>query len=199
MPKSYSKFTLDDLKNLGLNVEKKQLNLSTKITEIQPSATLSMLLERAQQKDLSTEKAKSERLITPILDELEEINNRSFATFSGHQFNVDKVLGLMGFCDFILSQKPNALAIEAPIFCVVEAKNENLDEGIPQCAAEMYAAQIFNKTHHRNVPIIYGTVTFGFQWKIIQLIDNEVIVDNDIYYLVKLPQLLGVLNYIVNQ
>lgn len=199
MPKSYSKFKYEDLKKLGLMVEKKKLNLKPTITEIQPSPTLSMLIERALEKDIATEKAKSEKLISPILDELEEINNRSFSTFSGHQFNVDKALGLMGFCDFILSKKPTALSIEAPIFCVVEAKNENLDEGLAQCIAEMYAAQIFNKKENKPKKVIYGTVTFGLQWKIIQLIDNEAIVDTRIYYLYDLPKLLGVLNYIVNQ
>jgi hypothetical protein len=199
MPKSYAAFHLEDLKKIGLVVEKKKLNLYPIVAEIQPSATLSILIERALEKDLSTEKAKSERIIAPILDELEEINNRSFSTFSGHQFNVDKSLGLMGYCDFILSKKPMALSIEAPIFCIVEAKNENLDEGIAQCIAEMYAAQIFNKKENSSKDIVFGTVTFGLQWKIIQLVGNKAIVDTKIYYLNELPKLLGVLNYIVNQ
>jgi hypothetical protein len=156
-------------------------------------------LQRAQQKNVASEKAKSEKIIAPILDELEEINNRSFATFSGYQFNVDKSMGLVGFCDFILSREPKSPAIKSPVFCVVEAKNDNLDEGIAQCIAEMYAAQIFNQKRNKPQQVIYGTVTFGFEWKFIQLIDKSVIIDFNIYYLNELPKLLGVLHYIVNQ
>lgn len=198
MPKSYSKFTLDDLVALNFSIENDALFKGISITPIEPSSVLTTILERAQQKNVLSEKAKSEKIIAPILDELEEINNRSFATFSGYQFNVDKAMGLSGFCDFILSKKPKSVIIEAPIFCVVEAKNDNLDEGIAQCIAEMYAAHIFNQKHKQALKIIYGAVTFGFQWKFLQLIEKEVKIDYKIYYLNELPQLLGVLNHIVN-
>lgn len=45
---------------------------------------------------------------------------------------------------------------------------------------------------------LYGAVTFGCQWKFLQLIEKKVIIDYKIYYLNELPQLFGVLNYIVN-
>ena len=198
MPKSYSKFTLEDLSALGFSIENDALFKGVAITPIEPSSVLTTILERAQQKNVLSEKAKSEKIIAPILDELEEINGRSFATFSGYQFNVDKALGLTGFCDFILSKKPKSVLIEAPIFCVVEAKNDNLDEGIAQCIAEMYASHLFNQKHKQVQTVIYGSVTFGFQWKFLQLIEKEVKIDYKIYYLNELPQLLGVLNYIVN-
>ena len=198
MPKSYSKFTLDDLSALGFSIENDALFKGIVVSPIEPSSVLTTILERAQQKNVLTEKAKSEKIIAPILDELEEINGRSFATFSGYQFNVDKAMGLSGFCDFILSKKPKSVLIEAPIFCVVEAKNDNLDEGIAQCIAEMYASHLFNQKHKQVQAVIYGAVTFGFQWKFLQLIEKEVKIDYKIYYLNELPQLLGVLNYIVN-
>jgi hypothetical protein len=199
MPKSYSKFTLDDLISLTFSIENEDLFKGIVITPIEPSSFLTTIIERAQQKNLLTEKAKSEKIIAPILDELEEINGRSFATFSGYQFNVDKSLGLSGFCDFILSRKPKSVVIEAPIFCVVEAKNDNLDEGIAQCIAEMYGAHLFNQKHKQEQKMIYGAVTFGFQWKFLQLIEKEAKVDFNIYYLNELPKLLGILNYIVNR
>ncbi len=199
MPKSYSNYTLQDIENLGLILEKTNLQLSKKAQPVIPSTLLTTYLERALQKDTATEKAKSERIIMPILDELEEINHRSFSTFSGHQFNVDKKLGLMGFCDFILSKKPNSPLIKTPIFCIVEAKNDNLDNGTAQCIAEMYAAQIFNGQNNELETTIYGATTIGYNWKFLILKENIAYMDNEIYPLENLPKLLGVLNYIVNQ
>ncbi len=199
MPKSYSAFTLLDVENLGLTVETTALDLSSKCDPIAPSLMLKTLLSRAIAKDTATEKAKSERMIMPILDELEEINNRSFSTFSGHQFNVDKALGLMGFCDFILSKKPKSPLIKAPVFCIVEAKNENINNGTAQCIAEMYAAQIFNKKNNEPNTVIFGATTIGYDWKFLTLKDNIAYLDNEIYPTTNLDKLLGVLNYIVNQ
>ena len=199
MPKSYSAFTYQDVENLGIITKKANLQLQKLTEPVEPSKILTTCLTRALEKDIATEKAKSERIIMPILDELEEINNRSFSTFSGHQFNIDKALGLMGFCDFILSQTPNSPIIKSPIFCIVEAKNDNLDNGTAQCIAEMYAAQIFNAANKSTKKVIYGATTLGFNWKFLKLEDNIAHIDNEIYPISELPKLLGVLNYIVNQ
>ncbi len=110
-----------------------------------------------------------------------------------------KALGLIGFCDFILSKDPRYPLIKTPVFCVVEAKNDNLDVGMAQCIAEMYAAQLYNQKRNNILFAIYGAVTFGFEWKFIQLIENQVKIEEDIYYINELPKLLSVLNYIVNQ
>ena len=199
MPSSYSKFKYKDLKNLGISTKIRKLFKDVQIPAVQPSDLLLAILERNQQIRISSEKAKSENIIAPILNELEAINNRSFAIFSGYQFNVDKALGLAGFCDFIFSKDPEAVEIEAPIFCVVESKNENLDDGLAQCIAEMYASLLFNEKNNSKLPHIFGVVTFGLQWKFIQLTDKQAIVDEKVYHILELPQLLGVLNYIVNQ
>ena len=199
MPSSYSKFKLEDIKALGINAKFGSLFQDVEIAEKEPTSLLLAILERNQRSRMGSEKAKSEKIIAPILEELEAINKNHLAIFSGYQFNVDKELGLIGFCDFIFSRKPKALDIQSPIFCIAESKNENIDNGLAQCIAEMYAAQIFNQKNNTELPVIYGTVTFGLQWKFIQLIDKEAIVDEKIYYITELPKLLGVLNYIVNQ
>jgi hypothetical protein len=90
------------------------------------------------------------------------------------------------------------LYIEAPVFSVVEAKNDNLDAGIPQCVAEMYASAIFNERKSRQITVIYGATTFGFEWKFLKYQNNVAIVDTQIYYLNELPKLLGALQYIVS-
>lgn len=194
--KTYSKFTYDDIQQLGIIVEEEYL-FRDDVPSVEPSDFLQLVLKKNMDKKLKTEKAKSELLITPILNELIEQNVERVAYYSGYKFEVDKKLGLNGFCDYILTFNPKSPIIDAPVFCVVEAKNDNLDTGVPQCIAEMYAAQLFNRKKGKNIENIYGTVTFGFEWRFLKLTENNVILDKNIYYLVKLPELLGVLNEIL--
>jgi hypothetical protein len=51
-----------------------------------------------------SEKAKSELLVSPILTELRRLVHEPIQLFSGEEFNVDRELGLNGFCDFLLSK-----------------------------------------------------------------------------------------------
>jgi hypothetical protein len=197
MPRSYSQFTYDDLSALNLKVRERQL--FNHIENVEPSNTLKDLLEKNLKRNLRTEKAKSELIISPVLNELEDRNGNLFGYYSGYNFDVDKKLGLKGFCDFILSFEPDSPIIEAPAFCVVEAKNDNLDIGVPQCVAEMYAAQIFNQKRGVESDFIYGAITFGYEWKFLRLEKQVAYLDTNIYYLVRLPELLGVLQEVVNQ
>jgi hypothetical protein len=198
MPKSYPQFNYDDLYEFGLSVAEKPFINEFKYSLVEPSELLKMTLERNTRRKLRSEKAKSEFLISPILAELEESNPNLFACFSGYKFNVDPKKGLNGFCDFVLSFKPHAFNIEAPVFCIVESKNENIEEGIPQCIAEMYAAQIFNDRAGKPRPVIYGAVTYGQVWKFIRLIKNDADVDTQIFFLNQLPEILGIMQYIVD-
>jgi hypothetical protein len=198
MPKSYSNFDYDDLKDLGLQVGEKPFIHEIKYTSITPSAYLQTTIQRNLRRKLRSEKAKSEFLISPILSELEELNLSRFSLYSGYKFNVEPKQGLSGFCDFVLSFEPTAFRIEAPVFCIVEAKNENLESGIPQCVAELYAAQIFNNRAGKSRPILYGAVTFGHEWKFIRFMDSEAQVDTSVFYLNQLDQILGIMQYIVD-
>ena len=105
---------------------------------------------------------------------------------------------MQGFCDYLFSLEADSPLIEAPVFCVVEAKNDNLDTGIAQCIAEMYAAQLFNQKHNRPIETIYGAVTLGFEWQFMKLEGQTIFQDKDTYFLNQLPQLLGVLQAVVN-
>ncbi|MEY4905434.1 MAG: hypothetical protein RLZZ292_3249, partial [Bacteroidota bacterium] len=198
MPTSYSKFTYADLVALGIKVQDKPIFL-TPIPEVQPTEWLVTSLAKNRRRKLKTEKAKSEFAIAPVLDEIEERNVDIVACYSGYIFDVDKPKGLKGFCDFLMTFEPNSPYVDAPVFCIVEAKNDNLDNGTAQCIAEMYAAQLFNQRKGKDIPIIYGATTFGFQWKFHQLEGIVATSDVDIYYLNELPKLLGVLQHIVNQ
>jgi hypothetical protein len=197
MKKSYSHFKSADIENLGLEVKRK--HLFSNIGEIAPSAWLLQTLEINQQVPIDSEKAKSELLITPLLNEVRLKNPRSFTYFSGYQFDVDAQRGLKGFCDFIVSKKYDAAFISSPLLAVVEAKhNQDLPDAAPQCIAEMYAARLFNERHGENIPVIYGAVTNGYEWLFLHLEKNAVILDIHRYNIQQLAQLLGVWQLIID-
>ena len=71
--------------------------------------------------------------------------------FSGVEFGVDEKRGLTGYCDFLFTLAPRTMEILAPIISVVEAKKEDIPRGIPQCLAELVAAQIFNASEGKDI------------------------------------------------
>ncbi len=146
---------------------------------IQSSTKLLEELQDAQQEGLGTEKAKSEYVIAPVLKELRRKNPHKFSSFSGYEFEVDAKQGLTGFCDFILSANPYKAEIDAPIFCLVEAKNDNVEKGIAQCGAEMFAAQLFNAKHKTERKAIFGCVTTAFSWAFLKLEAQNLHIDPD--------------------
>lgn len=197
MPTSYAKFKTDDLIQLGITLKRRVL-FNNIITDVAPSAYLQTTIAKNLKKNLASEKAKSEFLIAPIVAEIAERNEDSISFYSGYQFDVDKSKGLKGFCDFIFSAEAEAYTITAPVFCLVEAKNDNLDLGLPQCIAEMYAAYLFNQNANRLIPTIYGVVTFGFQWQFVRFSNMLAEIDETIYYINDIPKILGVLQYIID-
>jgi hypothetical protein len=158
---------------------------------IQPSELIVQILQEytAIAIAISTEKARSELIITPILLEVRRQCNDRIGFFSGTDFNVDANLGLTGYCDYILTRSTSIYEIIAPVLTIVEAKNENIKSGLGQCIAEMIAASIFNKSNE----IIYGAVTTGTEWKFLTLENNIVKIDLDIYYLDRLEKILKIL------
>ena len=197
MRKAYSHFVSADIKTLGLKVVRRQLFET--VQNIYPSDWLLTTLKINQQVPIETEKAKSELLITPILNELRVINPKKFTYFSGYQFNVDEKRGLKGFCDFLISTKFDAAFIESPLVAVVEAKhNQDLTDATPQCIAEMYASQIFNEREGEPQATIFGNVTNGYEWLFLKLEDKLVTIDTERFSLTDLPSLLGTWQVIID-
>ena len=197
MRKSYSGFKIEDIKALGISVVTR--HLFSDITLIEPSALLLQLLKAYEGIPLNSEKARSEFLIAPVLNDIRLRNSKKMTFFSGCQFNVDVKRGLKGFCDFIISSKYNAAFIESPLLAVVEAKhNQALVDAVPQCIAEMYAAQIFNQQENESRQIIFGVITNGHEWLFLKLENNQVYLDIDYYNLNNLPELLGIWQVIVD-
>jgi hypothetical protein len=199
MPTSYSSYTMQDVENiLGLRDKSAKLFPKT-IALIAPSEFLQMHLAIGMGMPLGTEKAKSEFLTVPILREVRQINDKCFNFFSGYSFKVDAKRGLKGCVAFILSNDEGTKIIRAPIISIVEAKNDNLEDGIGQCVAQMYASKIFNDQKKTAVPAIYGAVTSGFDWLFLRLADDKYYEVDTVYYsLNNLPELLGVWQIIID-
>ena len=144
-----------------------------------------------------SEKARSELLITPILIEVYEQARDRANFFSGIEFDVDKKRGLSGFCDFMFTLAPRKITIQAPIISVVEAKKEDIPAGIPQCLAELVAAQIFNARAEKPINTLYGAVTTGTDWKFLRLQGTEATIDGDLYYLAQPEKIVGILCFML--
>ena len=196
MKKSYSHYVFEDLADLGISVTTTQL--FNKILPLKPTAWILETLAFNKTLPMSTEKARSELLIMPILLELKRQNILKITLFSGYKLDVDASRGLRGFCDFLISSKLQAAFLESPIIAVVEAKQDkDLIEAAPQCIAEMYAAQLFNEKHKTQVPVIYGTVTSGYEWIFMKLKNQQVIIDTERYTIKDLENLLGIWQTII--
>ena len=192
---SYSEFSLDRvLKTFNLTTSEK-INLFANTPETQCSEILIQTLEYNVPLALAinTEKARSELIIAPILLELRRQLQDRISLFSGTDFNVAPELGLNGACDFLISQDSELLFIRSPVVTLVEAKKENINSGLGQCAAEMVAAQLFNEQEGNNIPTIYGVVTSGNIWKFMKLEKQVLSIDFIEYYLQNIPKILGIL------
>jgi hypothetical protein len=167
-----------------------------KITNI-----LEIALQEASQEALTTEKAKSESIIVPILKELKRSNPNKFSYFSGFQFDVDISQKLNGYCDFILSAETKKYEITIPVFCLVEAKKAEIDRGLAQCGAEMYAAQLFNERKGHPQKAIYGCTTNAFSWCFMKLEGKNLYIDTNYVPLTfaKPHEVLAVLQWILDE
>lgn len=192
---AYSDFTLAVIRNqLALTIIE-QVGLFADIPEFPASSflqeTLAYNLPLALA--INTEKARSELIISPILVEIKKQLSTEISLFSGVEFNVENTLGLNGVCDFLLSSSPEQLWVTAPVCVIVEAKKENLNGGLGQCVAEMFAAKLFNQRQENPISQIYGAVTTGNLWKFLQLRDQTVTIDLTEYAVNQLNQILGIL------
>ncbi|MCP2730812.1 hypothetical protein [Limnofasciculus baicalensis] len=194
---SYSDFTsFEQLVTLGIS----QITTVEKLIDFEPISPSPFLTEALKRFAplaiaINTEKARSEYLIAPILSEIVTLNPHS-SLFSGKSFTADASLGLNGFVDFLLTGDPNHLTIKAPIVTVIEAKNENINDGLAQCIATMYGALLVNQRDPNiGTKTVYGCVTTGQVWRFLALTpDLEVLIDLKDRYLTPIDEVLGLLN-----
>ena len=197
---AYSDFSLAEVsEKLTLSLVNHQL--FENLLPIQPSnwlnETLNLSLDFALKS--GSEKARSEFIVAPILLEMERINDRKFAIYSGKNLDADKERGLTGECDFILSKGAIAYTIETPIFALVEAKKNDVESGLGQCIAQMYGAHLVNLKHPKQpIDTIYGCVTTGERWQFLKLVGQVVSIDSDRYYINEIEKIIGCLQAILS-
>ncbi len=194
---AYSDFTIERL-GAEFGIDFQGDYLFTAAEPVVPSAWLLESLALANQLGFGNEKSRSERLISPILAELARRNSHEFTIVSGGFLDVDPARGLNGECDFVLSYVRLHNFIKAPVFCIAEAKKQDMDHGTVQCAAQLVGAARFNERQHKSIPTLYGCATTGVEWQFMKLEGNVCTLDETRYYTLELPRLLGVLQCIVD-
>ncbi len=196
---AYNKFTINQIqKQFGMSILEES-SLFDKISPIEPSEMLRYFLTRhiPLAEAIGTEKAKSEFIVAPILAEVRELTHNQVSLFSGIEFDVDEAQGLTGRCDYLFSRSPLQFSVKAPIFMMVEAKNDNINSGLGQCMAEMVAAQLFNQQEGNATETIYGCITTGSIWRFLQLRERDIRIDDTQYFIQAIEVLLGILTDIV--
>ena len=145
----------------------------------------------------STEKARSEFVIAPLLLEFWLLHERKIGLLSGVEFTIDEAQGLNGVCDYILTCQPEQLFVTSPIlmlvYGIVGAKNEELKRGFAQCGAEMVAAQQFNEREGNATGSLYGVVTIGELWRFLQLDGKTLRIDARSYHIERVSKIMGIL------
>ncbi|MFN0201899.1 MAG: hypothetical protein ACKVTZ_10275 [Bacteroidia bacterium] len=193
----YGKYTLTTLKeHFGLTSH--HCALFAEVEPKIPSEWLLETLKRSLAVAYTSEKARSEAIVMPILLEIRTQNENKIAIYSGANLEADKEQDLNGECDFILSYNEQGTEVESPIFCMIEAKDGNIVKAFGQCAAQMLGAQLFNHKKGKDTETMYGCVNNGNEWKFLKLQGKTILIDTNSYFINDLPQILGVLQKVID-
>jgi len=167
---AYSDFTLNKIRE-QLGVENRRIKILTDFAPVVASDNL----EEVEELPIRSEKAKSEWIVVPILKEL---RNRK--------------------CDFILAKDIGTFDINYPIIQIVEAKKNDVELGVPQCAAQLIGAKIYNEKKGVQLDKIYGCVTTGNEWLFMEFEDDCIKINTKLYYLNEIDNILGIFQWIIN-
>jgi hypothetical protein len=188
----YGDFTLDSfLSRFDFSII--QAPLFAQVPPVEPSDWLKDTLRKGRSIAFFSEKARSEFIVAPVLLSCQEMVKDGCCVYSGVRLDVDAEMGLKGECDFILARTAPTPTLQAPLLIVVEAKKNDIEEGLGQCAAQMIAARFFNERHKEELDQIYGCVTTGEAWQFLRLRQRELLVDSDRYYISQISSILGIL------
>ncbi|MFY7787137.1 MAG: hypothetical protein ACOVQA_04615 [Thermoflexibacteraceae bacterium] len=141
----YSKFDYPKIRK-ELAIHNDTTLLFTNIKPIQASDWLQQTMLMA--KDvvaLFSEKSRSEAIVYPILLEIRLLNQKNLSLYSGAVLNADENRGLNGECDFILSAGKQDFYVDTPLFCMIEAEDNDIEKNIPQCIAQWKGQEFTTK------------------------------------------------------
>ena len=191
--KSFSQITRIELfKDFGINIF--QGAFLPQVESVPVPSWLQHVIEsrRSSLATMRTEKSISEAFIAPVLMAVEDEYKDKIRVFSGEPLITDE---LSGICDFLITKDPTAFDPQGGYFVLVEAKKQDLLSGVPQCVAEMYAAQTLNG----NSDIVYGCVSIGVEWIFIKLEGKIATADSTIFTISEVDKILGVFGWIINR
>lgn len=195
---SFADFTFPQVQQaLGLTLDEADLASAFPAVPLREDFVTTLTDGAAIALAINTEKAKSEFIIAPVLLELRRLLGGAVGLFSGVALDVDPGKGLTGVCDFILTKATRQFILSTPLVTVVEAKNDNLRNGLGQCIAEMYAAALYNQQEGGTIEAVWGVVTTGSAWKFLRLENTTVTLDVKEYYIDNIGKILGVLQHVV--
>lgn len=191
----YSKYRKIKTVVKKFNLDAKSVSLFDIITPVEPSSWLLDTLKKSRLVPLNNEKTKAERIISPILLEIAEFYQEKITLFSGEELEVSAADDLSGACDFFFVLHPHKPYIESPIISLAESKNEDMEYGRAQCAAQLYGAKLYNEAEGKDIPVLYGCATDGVEWQFLRFENNVFYIDNRIY--TNLNEILGVWHLII--
>ena len=142
---------------------------------------------------MGSEFGRREAIIFPILGEAKRHTPPPVTIAQSVGFEVDKSRGLTGVCDYLITRSRESYFVVAPVAVVVEGKRDDPLSGLGQCAAELVAVRLFNESEGRVLPVHFGCVTTGQDWKFLRLEGSVLTIDVRIYPLDQLPVILGIL------
>ena len=136
---------------LGVKLESQNLNLPKALRSPQFLSALEARINRGLQLiDVTTEMARREILISPILFEVCSLVNQKIKI----EYAVNVSNWLRGNLDYLIQSESQLL--------VIEAKNADIARGFVQLGAELIA---LDQWTHSTAPRVYGAVTTGDVWK----------------------------------
>jgi hypothetical protein len=141
----------------------------------------------------NSEYAICENIISPILTEVWRSYMQQFLVWSHQPLNYDE--NLSGVPDYVVAQRSSRgkVMLEKPYMILVEAKQDNFEEGWGQCLAEMLAAQKINDDLTKK---LFGVVSNGKLWEF-GVLEAEIFTKNRKYYVLEnLVELMGAVNFL---
>jgi hypothetical protein len=187
---AFADFTLERAET-ELGVVAKPGTLFPGLKEVAVPVWLTDMLGRGMQLAMLGEKARSEFIVAPILLAVRELSGNRVSILSGPRLDVDPSRGLVGECDFILALSDPVPRVRAPIATVVEAKRGEIEAGLGQCIAQMFAVQLFNQRSVQAYPAVYGCVTTGENWQFMRLAGTDLTYDQRRLYIDNVPEILA--------
>jgi hypothetical protein len=152
---------------------------------------LQELLARGLQLPLLSEKARGELIVMPILLACRELSGNVISIYSGARLDADPRQGLIGECDYILARTPPLPELRAPLIIILEAKKNDIESGLGQCAAQMVGARLWNERQGQTISSVYGCITTGEVWQFLRLANSVLTIDSTRYYLDSVGRILA--------